>query len=384
MRIAMIGLRGVPALSGGIERSVEQLGAALVARGHDVTVYCRSNYVDGQEPTHDGMHLRVLPTIGTKHLDAIVHTSLATGNALSGFDVLHYHALGPGLLAWLPRAVSRSAIVQTVHGIDWQRAKWGRFARAVLRCGERASTRIPHELIVPSAALANHYRETYRTKPTVIPNPFPVLVARPPAAIRDRFGLEPRGYVLFVGRLTPEKQVDLLLRAYRRVQTDHRLVIVGGSSFTDSHVAELKALADADDRVIMTGELHGEVLEELFTNALGFTSPSALEGFNITLVEAISAELPIVASAIEPHVELLGPMNGAAHFHDVGSEASLAGAISDMIGNPGVARGAVARYKAELLDRFSPDRVALLTEAVYERALARRRGALPSSVRVVD
>jgi glycosyltransferase involved in cell wall biosynthesis len=374
MRVAMIGLRGVPATSGGIERVVEQLGAALVARGHDVTVYCRSNYVDRGRSSYEGMHLRVLPTIGTKHLDAIVHTSLATVDALRGFDVLHYHALGPGMLASVPRIGSSCGIVQTVHGIDWQAAKWGGFARAVLRSGEKASTRIPHKLIVPSEALASHYTELHGVQPTVIPNPLRLITPRPAAAIRDRFMLEPRGYLLFVGRLTPGKQVDVLLRAYRRVQTDHRLVIVGGSSFTDSHVAELEALAVADDRVIMAGELHGELLEEMFTNAIGFVSPSAHEGFNVTLLEAISARVPIVASAIQPHVELLAPLDGGVHFHDVGDEHSLAGAIGELIGDPGAGSDAIEHYRTELLDRFSPGRVAALTEDVYERALARKHG----------
>jgi glycosyltransferase involved in cell wall biosynthesis len=372
MRIAMIGQRGVPASSGGIERVVEQVGAALARRGHEVTVYCRPNYVDPSVETFEGMRLRLLPTIGTKHLDAIVHTSFSTFDALSGFYVLHYHALGPGLLAALPRVVSRAAVVQTVHGLDWQRAKWGGFATTVLRCGELASVRVPHELMVPSRALADHYREVHGKDATVIPNPFPAITAREPLMIRERYGLDPGRYVLFVGRLTPEKQVDVLMRAYRRVETDARLVIVGGSAFTDGYVAELETLAAADDRVTMTGELQGPVLDELFTNAGAFASPSALEGFNITLVEAISAELPIVASAIPPHTELLHPLDGAVRFHDVGSEESLARALRDVIEEPDRSRAALVSYKAALRDAFSADRIAEQTEVVYERALARR------------
>jgi glycosyltransferase involved in cell wall biosynthesis len=206
----------------------------------------------------------------------------------------------------------------------------------------------------------------------VIPNPFPAITAREPLMIRERYGLDPGRYVLFVGRLTPEKQVDVLMRAYRRVETDARLVIVGGSAFTDGYVAELETLAAADDRVTMTGELQGPVLDELFTNAGAFASPSALEGFNITLVEAISAELPIVASAIPPHTELLHPLDGAVRFHDVGSEESLARALRDVIEEPDRSRAALVSYKAALRDAFSADRIAEQTEVVYERALARR------------
>jgi glycosyltransferase involved in cell wall biosynthesis len=377
MRVAMIGLRGVPATSGGIERSVEDLGAALAARGHEVTVYCRSNYVDWPHETYEGMRLRVLPTISTKHLDAIAHTALATAHALRGFDVLHYHAIGPGLLTTVSRPLSRSAIVQTIHGVDWQRAKWGGFARLVLRLGELASTRLAHELIVPSQALSSHYASVHGRESTVIPNTFHAIPCRSAVTIGARFGLEARRYVLFVGRLTPEKQVHTLLRAYRRVVGDNKLVIVGGSSFTDSYVAELEALAQADDRVVMTGELHGPVLEELYSNAAAFVSPSALESFNITLVEAISAGLPIVASSIEPHVELLSPLDGAARFHAVGDEEGLARAIEEFAADPEGPRGAVARYAAELVEAFSAERVAEQTEAIYERALAQRRPTAP-------
>ena len=378
----MIGSRGVPAGCGGIEQMVERVGAALARRGHQVTVFCRSNYVDGDDRVYAGMHRRVLPTIGTKHLDAITHTSLSTVGALTGFDVLHYHALGPGLLTPLPRLLSRrTAIVQTVHALDWQRAKWGGLARSVLRSGEVLSTLVPHELIVPSAALATHYRTMHGLDPTTIPNPFAGIARRAPIAIRERWGLEPRRYLLFVGRLTPEKHVHTLLRAFRLIDTDQRLVIVGGSSFTDTYVADLEALAAADDRVVMTGALHDEVLDELYTNASAFASPSALEGLPITLLEAISAGLPIVASDIEAHVELLGPLGAAARLHPVGDERELAWAVDDVLNSPGDPSGVIGAYRQRLLETFSPDRIARLTEDVYVRALGAARRSTPSDQR---
>lgn len=373
MRIAMIGSRGVPAASGGIERTVEMLGAALVARGHAVTVFCRSNYLEDPPASHEGMRLRVLPTIGTKHLDAIVHTALSTATALRGFDVLHYHAIGPGLLTPAAKALARrAAVVQTVHALDYQRSKWGSAARLVLQLGERVAGHSRHEVIVPSAGLADHFRARYGKEVALIPQPFPTVEHVPPRTIGERFGLEPARYLIFVGRLTPEKQVDLLLRAYRSVQTECPLVVVGGSSHTDDHAAELADLARRDPRVIMTGPVHGPLLDELLTNAAAFVSPSALEGMPITLLEAISAEIPIVASSIPPHVELLGAMNGASRLHDPASEASLADAISDMLEHREEARRAVARQRARLLAETSGERVAELTEGVYERAIARR------------
>lgn len=374
MRIAMIGSRGIPATSGGIEHVVERLGAALVRRGHQVTVFCRGNYVNDEGRMYSGMRRRVLPTIGTKHLDAIVHTSLSSLEALGGFDVLHYHALGPGLLTPLPRvAARRTAVVQTVHALDWQRAKWGPIAQRVLRTAEKLSTIAPQAIIVPSQALVDHYRAAHDTVPTLIPNPVDPIPYRPAITIQSAFGLEPEGYLLFVGRLTPEKRVDLLLRAFERVETDLRLAIVGKSSYTDRYVSQLRRLAAADMRVVMTGAVHGEPLAELLTNAYAFVSPSALEGSPSTVLEAISAGVPVIASAIEPHVELLRSAGAGCKLHSTGSEESLATAIRELIDGRGPAKRKMERYRMDFLVGRTADAVAEKTEAVYQRALAERR-----------
>jgi glycosyltransferase involved in cell wall biosynthesis len=375
MRIAMIGSRGIPAASGGIEQVVERLGSALVQRGHSVTVFTRRNYAPGSQRAYAGMERRVLGTIGTKHLDAIVHTGLSTVAALRGFDVLHYHALGPGLLTPLPRVLApRTAVVQTVHALDWQREKWGLAARHVLRIGERMSVVAPHALMVPSPALVDHFRSAYHSNPTLIPNPVGRIEHRPARWIRSRFGLEPNGYLLFVGRLTPEKQVDLLLRAFRRIGTDLRLVIVGDSSYTDEYVTSLRNLAADDERVVMTGAVHGEPLAELLTNAYAFVSPSSLEGSPSTVLEAISAGLPIVASDIAPHVELLASADGAARLHTVGSEESLTASMQDLMASRAEAKAKMEACRSKLLAGRSPEDVAEQTEAVYAQALTRRRG----------
>jgi glycosyltransferase involved in cell wall biosynthesis len=375
MRIGMIGSRGVPAASGGVEHVVERLGAALVRRGHTVTVFSRSNYVTGPERTVAGMRRRVLPTIGTKHLDAIVHSSLSTMAALRGFDVLHYHGLGPGLLTPLPRALARrTAVVQTVHALDWQREKWAPVAKRMLRLGESLSTVAPHAVIVPSAALVEHFSSAHGTSPTLIPNPVESLDPRPAILIPARFGVEAEGYLLFVGRLTPEKQVDLLVRAFGRIETDLRLVIVGDSSYTDEYVADLRALAAADKRVVMTGAVHGEPLAELLTNAYAFVSPSSLEGSPSTVLEAISAGLPIVASAIAPHAELLAPADGAVQLHAVGSEESLVRSLRELMATRAQAKVRMERCRAKLLAGRSPEEVAEQTEKVYAQAVIRRLG----------
>jgi glycosyltransferase involved in cell wall biosynthesis len=192
----MIGSRGVPARWGGIERHVEELGALLAQRGHEVTIYCRSNYVQAGRDLglahHRGMQLKSLPTVGTKHLDAIVHSAIATGAALaSSFDILHYHALGPGVMAVLPRYLSPAKVVLTVHGLDDQRAKWGGAAAAALRTAGWLSGRVPDATIVVSRDLARHYRERHGCHAVYIPNGVLPLPPRSPDGAVARLGLAP-------------------------------------------------------------------------------------------------------------------------------------------------------------------------------------------------
>ena len=171
LRIAMIGQRGVPATFGGVERHVEEIGRRLAGRGHEVIVYARTNYVEELRDTWRGMTVRNLSTVDSKHLDAIVHSAKSTVAAMrSGVDVVHYHAVGPGLPSLLPRVVGHAKVVQTIHGRDSERAKWGGSARRVLRTAEWLSARVPNATIVVSRDLAEHYRSAYGRETTWIPN----------------------------------------------------------------------------------------------------------------------------------------------------------------------------------------------------------------------
>lgn len=370
----MLGLRGIPATFGGVERSVEELGRELVRRGHEVTVFCRTNYVADRSPTFAGMRLRHLPTIGTKHLDAIVHTTLATAGALRGFDVVHYHAIGPGLLAPVPKLLSRhTAVVQTIHGADAQRAKWGRGARGVLGFGEWLSARVPDATIVVSHSLAERYRSRYGRETALIPNGVSGVHQRAAEAIAERFGLSEGSYVLFVGRLVPEKQPDLLIRAFRTLDTPVRLVIAGGSAFSDDYVAELHRLAGGDERIVFTGYVHGQLLEELYSNALAFVTPSALEGAPLAILEAISTGLPVVASDIPPHLEVLGSEASGRRLFRAGDQAGLAAAVERVMDDGAQGRAAARELRETVLSAYGWERIAQATEQVYERALAARR-----------
>lgn len=373
----MIGQRGVPATFGGVEHHVEQLGARLAARGHDVTVYCRTNYVTERNDEYRGMRLRNVPTVGTKHLDAIVHSTLSTALALgTTLDIVHYHALGPGLLAPLPRFLSKAKVVHTVHGLDYERSKWGGGARAVLKTAGWMSARVPDATIAVSRTLADHYARHYRHPAVYIPNGVNPPNPRPADEIVSRFGLTPRSYLLYVGRLVPEKAPDVLLRAFRGVPGDVRLVLAGGSSFTDSYVRELERLCAADPRVVVAGFAYGKVLEELYSNALAFVLPSFLEGLPLVLLEAASYGIPVIASDIPSIAEVIGPSGPGRRLFEPGDEAALATCIRGVLAGCQAERGGAAELACQVLDSYSWEPIASLTEELYLSLVAGGRTAL--------
>ena len=380
LRIAMIGVRGVPATFGGIERHVEELGARLAARGHDITVFCRSNYGGAGSGSHRGMRLASRPTVGTKHLDAIAHSGLATVEAMAAsYDVLHYHAIGPGMLAVLPRYLGRARVVLTVHGRDDERAKWGRGARAVLGTASWLSARVPDATIVVGRHLERYYHEVHGRRTVYVPNGVQAATPRPANGTLARLGLAPGRYLLFVGRLVFEKAPDLLLRTFRRLPGDHRLVLAGDTSFTDRFTGDLRRLAAHDPRVVLPGYVYGAELQELYSNAAAFVLPSLLEGLPLTLLEAASYGLPVVASSIPPHLEVLGSAGPGRRLHRPGDGDQLLGVLGQVLADPRTERAGAVELRDQVLRAYRWDDVTERTEAVY-RSVLRGRPAGTSGI----
>jgi glycosyltransferase involved in cell wall biosynthesis len=374
LRIAMIGLRGLPAQAGGVERHVEELATRLVDRGHDVTVFCRPGYTADVGSTYRGVRLSSLPTIRVRGGEALVHSGLGAMATIGHrFDVAHFHAVGPGLFTPVARAVGHCAVVQTIHGMDDERAKWGGGAKRVLRAGALLSAHVPDEVVVVSRALAEHYRERYGRYTTYIGNGVPT-VEQPDLARLEKFGLRPQGYVVFVGRMVPEKDPELLLRAFRAVRTDQRLVLVGDSSHTDDYMARLRELAAADPRVLLVGYQYGADLAALFAGASAFAQPSLLEGLPITLLEAAAYGVPVVASDIAPHLEVLGSGGLGRELFRAGDRDGLAAALTAILATDPVASVAAAdQLRADVSRRYDWDVATDLLEAAYRHAIGRRR-----------
>jgi glycosyltransferase involved in cell wall biosynthesis len=360
----MIGQKGYPPVGGGIERHVAELSSRLAQRGFAVDIYSRPHYSDESGDTDiPGVRVIQLPSIPTKHLDAFSHSFLASVDVLRrGADIVHYHALGPGLLAWMPRFLGRKRAVVTVHGLDWQREKWGPFARGVLKVGEWASCRLPDRTIVVSQALASYFRERRGVDTIYIPNGIAPPAPRGPELLRAA-GL-PAAYVLFASRIVPEKGLHLLLEAHGRLPGALRrafpLVVAGDAGFTRGYAERLRAQAHPE--VHFLGFVHGPLLESLFANASVMGLPSTLEGLSITLLEAMSHGRCCLVSDIPPNLEAAA---GCAATFAAGDADGLRTELERLLGDDGRRAELGARARVHALAEYSWDAVADRTAEVY-------------------
>lgn len=295
MKIAMLGQKRIPSREGGVEIVVEELATRMVSLGHDVTCYNRrGHHVSGEQfdsknlDEYKGVRLKSVPTVEKKGLAAMSSSFFAAIKAAFGkYDVVHFHAEGPCAMLWLPKLMGKRCVA-TIHGLDHQRAKWGKFASKYIMLGEKCAVKFADEIIVLSENVQQYFMKNYGRKTRFIPNGTTKADIVPADLIKREFGLEKDNYILYLGRIVPEKGIQYLIDAFKNVDTDKKLVIAGGASDTDSFMNELKEKAKNDDRIIFTGFVQGKKLEELYSNAYIYTLPSDLEGMPLSLLEAMS------------------------------------------------------------------------------------------------
>lgn len=291
--VAMFGQKRL-SREGGVEIVVKELCTRMVKAGHKVTCYNRSgHHVSGAEydrkTEYTGIRQRSVPTIEKKGLAAVSSSFFAAlCSAFGKYDVVHIHAEGPAFFCWIPKMFGKRVIV-TVHGIDWQREKWkSGFGSKFIRRGEKNAVKYADEIIVLSTGVQEYFEKTYGRKTRFIPNGVNRPEIQKPELITEKYGLTKDSYILFLGRLVPEKGLRYLIEAYKQTKTDKKLVIAGGSSDTDSFMKEIKELAKDDERILFTGFVQGKMLDELYSNAYIYTLPSDLEGMPLSLLEAMS------------------------------------------------------------------------------------------------
>ena len=371
LNIAMLGHKRIPSREGGIEIVVEELSTRMVQLGHQVTCYNRSgHHVSGAEfdgshlSEYKGVQLKPVWTIDKKGLAAMTASlSGAIKAAFSKYDVVHFHAEGPCAMLWLPKLFGKRCIA-TIHGIDWQRAKWGGFASKYIKFGEKVAVKFADEIIVLSEGVQKYFKDTYGRETVFIPNGVNRPEIREAKLIKEKFGLDKDSYILFLGRIVPEKGVSYLIEAFKQINTDKKLVIAGGSSDTDVFMQELKELAKGDDRIIFTGFVQGKLLEELYSNSYVYCLPSDLEGMPLSLLEAMSYGNCCVVSDIAECAEVVE--DKAVVFRKSNVE-TLKGRLQELCERSEI----VQQYKATAADficqKYSWDDVVDRTIELYQK-----------------
>lgn len=305
MKIAMIGQKGIPSRSGGVEIHVEEIAKGLIEDGVEVDVYCRKAYCDDSKSNYKGINLKYIPSINTKSLDAITYTIIATVCALfKNYDVFHYHALGPSSMAWLPKIFGKKVIC-TVHGLDWKREKWGNLAKKYLKFGEYVIAKYADSIIVLTKSMEIYFKEVWQRETNVIPNGVEIGELVEAQIIKEKYKVKKDSYILFLARLVPEKGAHYLINAFNSIETDKKLIIAGGSSYTDKYVEYIKDLAKNNNNIIFTGVVRGKELNELYSNAYFYVLPSEIEGLPISLLEAMSFSNCCLVSDIDENLETI-------------------------------------------------------------------------------
>lgn len=313
MKIAMLGQKKL-SREGGVEIVVYELSKRMVSLGHEVTVYNRKgkHVLDKkikQEKIKelDGIKVKEVFTIDKKGLSAVTSSFFATVKILfSDAEIVHYHAEGPCYWMWIMKKFSHKKIIATIHGLDWQRAKWSGFATKYIKHGEKVAVKYADEIIVLSKNVQDYFKKEYNRKTVFIPNGVSKPEVLKPSIIKEKFKLKKDDYILFLGRMVPEKGIHYLIEAFNNIKTDKKLVIAGGASDTDTYYQELKDLAKDNKNIIFTGFVQGKELDELYSNCYIYSLPSDLEGMPLSLLEAMSygnccltSDIPECATVIE-------------------------------------------------------------------------------------
>ncbi len=365
MKIAMIGQKQIPSREGGVEIVVEELATRMVLRGHAVTCYNRSLSQKKTPKNYKGVKLIKNFTIRKKGLAAMTSSLIGSIKILfSNCDVVHYHAEGPCTMIWIPKFFSHKRILATIHGLDWQRSKWSGFATKYIHWGEKMAVRYADEIIVLSRNMQDYFWNTYRRRTCFIPNAISKPEKRDANIIRQAYGLEKDSYILFLGRIVPEKGVHYLIEAFKALSTSKKLVIAGGSSDTEEYFHSLKKQAIGNKNILFTGFVEGEILEELYSNCYLYCLPSDLEGMPMSLLEAMSYGNCCLVSDIAECREVV---EKKAITFRAGSVASLKQALNRLLQNEKIVQKYKEQAQSFILKKYNWEQVVTETLKLYER-----------------
>lgn len=380
MKIAFIGQKGIPATYGGVERYVEQLSTRLARRGHAVWVYVRPYYTKTNDRIYKGVYLVKVPTIRSKHFDTIVHVFLSTIHLLTlDVDLIYVHSVGPALLIPLMRILKpRAKIVSVFQSRDALHAKWGKFARFVLNIGTWFACKTPHATISSSHEIYEYAKKNFHVETVQISNGAPVPSSIRSNVMEKKYGIFQGSFFLMVTRFVRHKNIHKVISAFKKLDTDKKLVIAGGAVYTDEYYQELLELAKDDPRIIFTGFTSGQNLWELYQKAYAFIQASGAEGMPLSVLEAMAYGCGIIASDIPEHFEVLAD---AALYFDLNDSKDLQVILKLALKNPQAVfeKGTLAKQRAKA--QYSWERIA---DQVEELFLATVRGESPEEIRIKE
>lgn len=372
MKVAMIGHKVVPSRRGGIENVLTTLCPMLAEMGIDVTCYNRSSdkveneYVGTvQNKMYKGVKIKKAPTLDVRGLAAMIASFTAAISASFGkYDVIHFHAEGPCAALWIPKLFGKKCVA-TVHGLDWQREKWGKgFASKYIKFGEKVLAKYADEVIVLSKAAYDYFRETYNRETTIIHNGVSCPEKKDAEIITEKYGLEKDGYISVVSRLTAEKGIHYLIDAYNKIKTDKKLVIAGDTSDTDDYVEMLKKMADGNPNIIFTGFISGDTLNEIYSNAYINVLPSDLEGMSLCLLESLSYGNALLCSDIPENTAVA---EDKAMYFKKGSTDDLAEKLQTLCDDYALVESFRDGAAEFILNKYSWQDVAKATCELYKK-----------------
>jgi glycosyltransferase involved in cell wall biosynthesis len=305
MRIAILGTRGIPASYGGFETFAEHLATRLVARGHQVTVYCRAHYVSPRQLEFHGVRLQVLPTIRHKYFDTVIHAFLSALHAApKRFDAALICNAANAPFAPILRFTGTPTAIN-VDGLEHKRKKWGRLGRRYYRLAEYLSTLLPNEMVTDAQVIQNYYLAKHNAPSTMIAYGSEVE-RKPDRSTVRKWRVEPNRYVLYVSRLEPENNAHLVIEAFKRVRTAYRLLVVGDAPYAEQYINDLKTRAKGDKRIIFTGFVFGQDYRALQQNAYCYVHATEVGGTHPALLEAMGYGNCVLTLDTPENIEVVG------------------------------------------------------------------------------
>lgn len=377
MKIAMLGHKRIPSREGGVEVVVEELASRMVQNKNEVDVYNRKGKnvqdksVDANKKKikqYKGIKIITIPTINKKGLDALIYSFFASIRVtIKKYDIVHYHAEGSCAMLWIPKMFGKKIVV-TIHGLDWQRSKWGGFASKYIKFGEKMAVKYADKIIVLSEGVKKYFKETYNRDTDFIPNGVNKPEIREAKIIKEKYGLNKDDYILFLARIVPEKGLHYLIEAYKNINTEKKLVIAGGASHTNDYLNEIKDLVKNNEKIIMTGFVQGEELEELFSNCYLYCLPSDIEGMPLSLLEAMSYGNYCLVSSIKENTDVTENM---ATIFEKGNIGSLQTKLEQMLKNNNleISKEEISNY---ILNKYNWDDVTKKTLGIYSEIVNKR------------